>query len=78
MFENSKIAVFEGKWGRFRNFTKLSNLTVTRIIDQFERKRCQKKREDVSYQLLQKLFRKYFVVDERSAVTKLVQYIRME
>ena len=36
--------VFEGKWGRF--------LTVTRMIDQFERKRCQKKGKDVSYQLL--------------------------
>ena len=46
------------------------------MIDQFERKRCQKKREDVSYQLLLVLFLKYFVAHEWSAVKKLfITYI---
>ena len=37
-------------------------LTVTWIIDQFERKICQKKRKDVSYQLLEEFFQKYFIL----------------
>ena len=52
MFENGKIAVFEGKLRHFRILQKVLNLTVTRIIDRIGRKRCQKKRKDVSYQLL--------------------------
>ena len=35
---------------RFSNI--LQRLTVPRIIDQFGRKRCQKKRKDVNYELL--------------------------
>ena len=31
------------------SFTKIQRLTAPRIIDQFGRKRCKKKREDVSY-----------------------------
>ena len=38
------------------------------MIDQFGRKRCQKKRKEVSYQLLYEVFQKYFVVHKWSAV----------
>ena len=62
MIENGKIAVFSGKWGRFWNLMKVWNLRVTRIIDRFERKRCRKKRKDVSYQLLKELYQKWFVL----------------
>ena len=41
---------------------------MAQIIDQFGRKRCQKKREDVDYELLQEFFQNYFVVHEQSAV----------
>ena len=37
-------------------------------FDQFGRKRCQKKRKDVDYNLLLDFFQKYFVVHEQSAV----------
>ena len=37
------------------------------IIDQFGRKRCQKKRKDVDYNLLLEFFQKYFVVHEQLA-----------
>ena len=45
-------------------------LTVSLKIDQFGHKICQKKRKDVSYQLLLVFFLKYFVVHEWSAVKK--------
>ena len=38
------------------------------IVDQFGRKRCQKKRKDVDYKLLQEFFQKKFVVHEQLAV----------
>ena len=38
------------------------------MIDQFGRKRGQKKRKDVDYNLLREVFQKYFVVNEQSAV----------
>ena len=41
---------------------------MARIIDQFGRKRCQKKRKDVDYKLLLEFFQKYFVVHKQSAV----------
>ena len=44
------------------------SLTVPRIIDQFGRKMCQKKRKDLDYKLL---FQKRFVVHERPAVKNL-------
>ena len=59
---------------RFPNI--LQRLSVPRIMDPFERKRCQKKRKDMYYNLLKELFRKYFVVYECSAVKKFAQYIR--
>ena len=68
MFENGKIAVFEGECRRFRIIPKVLRLTVPRIIDQCGRKRCQKKRKDESYQLLKEFFFKCFVVYEWSAV----------
>ena len=43
---------------RFSNI--LQRLAVSRIIDQFGHKRCEKKREDVDYQLLWKFFQKMF------------------
>ena len=49
MYENGKIAVFEEDDVDFEFFL---ILTVSRIIDQFGRKRYQKKRKDVSYQIL--------------------------
>ena len=42
----------------------VQRLTVPRLIDQFGRKRCQKKRKDVDYQLIKEFFQKYFVVHE--------------
>ena len=41
---------------------------MSRIIDEFGRKRCQKKRKDVDHKLLYKFFQKYFVAYERFAV----------
>ena len=38
------------------------------MFSQFGRKRCQKKRKDVSYQLLYELFQKKIVVHDRLAV----------
>ena len=43
---------------------------MARIIDQFGRKMCQKKRKDVDYKLLLEFFQKIFVVHEQSAVEK--------
>ena len=43
-------------------------LTLPRVIDQFGRKRCQKKREDVEDKLIKEFFQKYFDEHERSAV----------
>ena len=34
----------------------LQRIAVPRIIDQFRHKRCQKKRKDVDYKLLQEIF----------------------
>ena len=39
-----------------------------RIIDQLGHKRCQKKRKDMNYKLLDEFFQKYFNVHEQSAV----------
>ena len=44
---------------------------MARIIDQFGRKRCQKKRKDVDYKLLLEFLQKYFVLHEQSAVENL-------
>ena len=41
---------------------------MPQIINQFERKRCQKKRKYVTYQLLFEFFQKCFVVHEWLAV----------
>ena len=41
-----------------------SNTPCASIIDQFWRKMCQKKCEDVGYQLLPEFFQKYFVKHE--------------
>ena len=38
------------------------------MIDQFGRKRCQKKRKDVDFKLLSEFYQKYFVVNEWLAV----------
>ena len=38
------------------------------MIDQFGRKRCQKKRKDVDYKLLYGFFQKHFFLHERLAV----------
>ena len=48
----------------FEFFLKVHIFTVPLIIGQFVRKRCQKKREDVKYQLLGEFFQKYFVVNK--------------
>ena len=56
----SKIAI--------RPFSNIfQRLSVTPKIDQFGRKRYQKKIKDVSYQLLWDFFQKYIFVQERSA-----------
>ena len=47
-------------------------LTVPRIVDQFGRKRCQKKRKNVNHKLLSQFFQKYFFVHDRLAVKKSV------
>ena len=39
-----------------------------RIIDQFGRKICQKKRKDVEYKIILEFFQKYFFLHEKSAV----------
>ena len=65
------------KWRQFRILPKVLNLTVPRIIDQFEPKRCQKKRKYVSYQLLSKFFQK-ICCTWTVGCQKFVQYISME
>ena len=52
MFENGQLAIFERKCHRFRIL-----LTVPRIINQFGRKRRQKKRKHVDYKLLYEFFK---------------------
>ena len=47
MLECRQIDVLEGKCRRFRILPNDQRLTPPRIIDQFGRKRCQKKRNDV-------------------------------
>ena len=47
------------------NSSFLQRLTVPRIIDQFRRKRYQKKRKYVGYKFLHEFFQKYFVVHYR-------------
>ena len=46
-------------------------LTVPRPIDQFWRKKCQKKSKDVEYKLIQDLKKLYFMLHERSTVKSL-------
>ena len=41
---------------------------MSQIIDRFGRKRCQKKRKDVNYKLLEEFFQKYFGVNEQTTV----------
>ena len=41
---------------------------MSRIINQFQLKRCKKKRKGLSYHLLLEFFPKYLVLHERSAV----------
>ena len=45
---------------------------MSRKIDQFGRKRCQKKRKDAGYKLLQEIFQKYLIAHERWAVINLI------
>ena len=66
--KNSKSTSFSFENGDFTVLKHFQRLTVSPKIDQFGRKRCQKKRKDVSHQLLWQLLQKYFVVHERSAV----------
>ena len=51
--------------------TNTPQCAVVQIIDQFGRKRCQKKRKEIDYKLLKKFFQKYYVVHEQSAVENL-------
>ena len=48
------------------------------IIDEFQRKRCQKKRKDVSHQFLSEFFSKIFCCTWMVGCQKFVQYRRME
>ena len=69
-FDNSNLSFFKKVLQQ--------RITLPLIIDQFVRKKHQKKHKD--FKLLQKFFQKYFVVHERSAVKNLfstiyVQYI---
>ena len=50
MFENRQIAVVKGQCRRFWNSCECLRLNVPRIIGQFGRKRCQKKRKVLGYQ----------------------------
>ena len=54
------------------SISKLFGLIVPNmyIIDQFGRKKCQKKHKEEDYKLIFEFFQKYFVVHERSAVKK--------
>ena len=56
----------------------VQRLAVPRKLTIFGHKRCQKKRKDVNYKLLQEFFQKSLVVHEQSAVKNSVStYIRM-
>ena len=50
---------------------------MARIIDQFGRKRCQKKRKDMEFKLLSEFFPKIFSCTRAVGYRKFVQYIRM-
>ena len=76
MFENRQIALIEAKFRPFRNSSKC--FTVPRKIDQFERKRCQKKRKGINYKLLKEFLQKCVFVNERLSVkVSLSTYARM-
>ena len=66
--KSSKSTSFSFKNGDFPVLKHFQRLTVPPKIDQFGRKRCQKKRKEVSYEFISGSFQKYFVVHERSAV----------
>ena len=51
-----------------KNFEQLFHQKSKLRIDRSGRKRCQKKRKDVSYQFLKEFFQNYFVIDKRSLV----------
>ena len=44
----------------------VQRLAVPRLVDQFGRKSCQRKRKDMDYNILKELFQRCFVVHERS------------
>ena len=69
MYENDKSLFSKENYVdlEFEFFRKFK-FSVPQMIDQFGRKRCQKKRKDVSFQLQSEFFQKYYVVHEWSAV----------
>ena len=79
MFENRQIALIEGKCRRFRNCSEFlkAHCAVPRKIYLFGCKRCQKKRNDVDYKLLEKVFSKIFFRTRTAGCQKFVQYNRM-
>ena len=70
---------FPSRTAIFRWSSILERLTVPRTIDQFGRKRCQKKRKDTGCKLnFSKSFSKVFCFTRTVGCQKFVQYIRME
>ena len=69
--KNSKFWYFPSKTSILLFSNIFQRLTLPQKIYQFGRKRCQKRRRDVSYQLLWEFFQKYFVLHEREAVKDL-------
>ena len=59
---------------RFANI--LQRLTAPRIIDQFGRKSCQKKRKDMNYELLYEFAQKYFFCTKTVGCQRCIRYIR--
>ena len=51
---------------------------MPRILDQFGRKKCKKKRKDMSYRLLKQFFQKYFDAHDRWAVILAVSTVDRE
>ena len=72
VFKNSEEFRNQQHFASIRAICRFSNIlqrvTVPRIVDQFGRKRCQKKRNEMKHKLRYEFFQKYSAVHKQSAV----------
>ena len=77
MFENRQIALFDGKFRRFRIVKDLWRHPALRMINQFGRKWIQKKRKDVALYVYLFFFKKISWCIWKAGCQKFVYYTRM-